>query len=213
MSTADDKSIVRHLKQVNQSVTTEVKHRSRNAVATRQAILEAARNRFMAHSYDDVGMRDVARDVGVDAALVSRYFGGKEELFIDVLDSCKKRSLMDGPRETFGERVAREIIYGPQNADEHIGFSGLLVLLRSIGSSKAMDIVQRTSNQTFFEPLTEWLGGTHAAGRARLVAGMIMGVSISRELSDGYSMLEAPEREAMVQHFASILQRIIDGSE
>ncbi|WP_279588501.1 TetR/AcrR family transcriptional regulator [Brevundimonas terrae] len=188
----------------------EAKHRSRNAVATRQAILDAARTRFMAHSYDDVGMRDVARDVGVDAALVSRYFGGKEELFLDVLDSCKnKRSLIDGDRTEFGLRVARQIIEGPEDEDDN-GFTGLLVLLRSIGSSKAMDIVQRTSDANFFQPLTEWLGGKHAAGRARLLAGMIMGVAISREMSAGYSEVAGVERETMVQRFAAILQAEVD---
>ncbi|MEG1453681.1 TetR family transcriptional regulator [Brevundimonas sp.] len=193
-------------------MTTEVKHRSRNAVATRQAILDAARLRFMAHSYEDVGMRDVARDVGVDAALVSRYFGGKEELFLEVLDSCKnKRNMMEGDRTCFGERVAREIILGPSAAEEDgNGFSGLLILLRSIGSTKAMDIVQSTSNANFFQPLTLWLGGKHAAGRARLVAGMIMGVAISREMSDGYAEVDTVDREAMVQRFAAILQAEVD---
>lgn len=193
-------------------MTSEVKHRSRNAVATRQAILDAARTRFMAHSYDDVGMRDVARDVGVDAALVSRYFGGKEDLFLEVLDSCKnKRSLIEGDRSSFGERVAREIISGPCEEDtDGNGFSGLLILLRSIGSSKAMDIVQSTSNENFFQPLTLWLGGANAAGRSRLVAGMIMGVAISREMSDGYSEVSENDREVMVQRFAAILQAEVD---
>lgn len=200
-------------RQIGLSLTTEVKHRSRNAVATRQAILEAARNRFMAHSYDDVGMRDVARDVGVDAALVSRYFGGKEELFGEALDSCGKRSLIEGDRATFGERIAREIIIVPAKDENDVSFSALLILLRSIGSSKAMSVVQENSNENFFEPLTVWLGGQHAVGRARLLAGMIMGVAISRELSDGYSTVAEPEREAMVQHFAGILQRIVDGAE
>ncbi len=36
-------------------------HRPRNAAATRTAILDAARERFAAESYDDVGMRDIAR--------------------------------------------------------------------------------------------------------------------------------------------------------
>jgi len=196
---------------VSHSLNSEVKHRSRNAVATRQAILDAARTRFMAHSYEDVGMRDVARDVGVDAALVSRYFGGKEDLFIEVLDSCKnKRNLMDGDRSSFGERVAHEIILGPAEDDESAGFSGLLILLRSIGSSKAMDIVHRTSNANFFEPLTEWLGGPYAAGRARLVAGMIMGVAISREMTDGYSIVPEEDRRAMVKRFGAILQAEVD---
>ena len=75
--------------------------RPRNANATRQAILEAARVRFCADSYDEVGMRDVARDVGVDAALISRYFGSKEDLFVAVLESCKNgRDLMDGLRSS-----------------------------------------------------------------------------------------------------------------
>lgn len=190
----------------------EVKHRSRNAIATRQAILDAARSRFTAHSYDDVGMRDVARDVGVDAALVSRYFGGKEELFLEVLESCKKRrSLIEGERSTFGERIAREIIEGPQEEDaDGNGFTGLLILLRSIGSTKAMDIVQRTSDANFFQPMTLWMGGKNAAGRARLVAGMIMGVAISREMSAGYSEVGDEDREVMIRRFANILQAEVE---
>lgn len=87
--------------------------RPRNANATRQAILEAARERFCAESYDDVGMRDVARDVGVDAALISRYFGSKEDLFLSVLDSCKNgRDLMEGDRADFGQRLATEVVFG-----------------------------------------------------------------------------------------------------
>ena len=147
--------------------------RPRNAHATRQAILEAARERFCAESYDDVGMRDIARDVGVDAALISRYFGSKEDLFVAVLDSCKNgRDLMEGPRDDFGRRLAREIVYGEAAAcapDDGSGrMRGLLILLRSIGSSKATDVVQNTSNTRFFEPLTQWIGGADAPVRARL---------------------------------------------
>ena len=70
--------------------------RPRNAAATRTAILDAARERFAAESYDDVGMRDIARDVGVDAALISRYFGSKDDLFLAALDSCGDGSANDG---------------------------------------------------------------------------------------------------------------------
>jgi len=197
-------------------VTEEVKHRSRNAVATRQAILEAARSRFMAHSYDDVGMRDVARDVGVDAALVSRYFGGKEELFVEVLDSCKNgRDLMEGDRADFGRRVAREVVLGElspcQPQDETMKLGGLLILLRSIGSSKAMDVVQRTSNARFFEPLAEWIGGEDAVVRARLVAGVVMGMALSRELSDGFSSLDVEAQERLAYRLSLALQGLVDG--
>ncbi len=170
----------------------------------------------MAHSYDDVGMRDVARDVGVDAALVSRYFGGKEELFVEVLDSCKNgRDLMEGDRADFGRRVAREIVLGELNPcqpqDEAMKLGGLLILLRSIGSSKAMDVVQRTSNARFFEPLAEWIGGEDAVVRARLVAGVVMGMALSRELSDGFSSLDVEAQERLAYRLSLALQGLVDG--
>jgi AcrR family transcriptional regulator len=52
--------------------------RRRSAPATRAAILEAARNRFGTHGFDRVRLRDVAADVGVDPAMVIRYFGTKD---------------------------------------------------------------------------------------------------------------------------------------
>src|SRR3569623_1871237 len=54
--------------------------RLRNAAATRQAILDSARRHFAREGYDNVGLREIAGDAGVDPALVCRYFGGKEHL-------------------------------------------------------------------------------------------------------------------------------------
>ncbi len=171
--------------------------------------------RFCADSYDEVGMRDVARDVGVDAALISRYFGSKEDLFIAVLESCKNgRDLMDGPRQDFGERLAREIIYDEVMTcgDEGSGVKirGLLILLRSIGSAKAMEVVQRTSDSRFFDPLSQWLSGEDAPVRARLAASIIMGMAISRELSEGFSSLDDEQKRDLARRMADILQAIVD---
>ncbi len=55
--------------------------RPRNAIQTRSDILSAARERFGAEGYERTTLRAVAADVGVDAALVIRYFGSKQELF------------------------------------------------------------------------------------------------------------------------------------
>lgn len=190
-------------------------HRPRNAVATRQAILDVARQRFTAHSYDDVGMRDIAREVGVDAALVSRYFGSKEDLFIAALDSCKDGSeLWEGDRETFGLRIAGEIVRGefecPRHSTPTNRLAGLLMLLRSIGSVKAMEMVQHNSNERFFGPLAEWMGGPNAEVRARLVAGLIMGMAISRELADGFSSLSKDDRDALARRMGQTLQSLVD---
>src|SRR6201981_2909869 len=55
--------------------------RPRNASRTRADILAAARRRFGAEGYERTTLRAIAADVGVDAALVIRYFGSKQDLF------------------------------------------------------------------------------------------------------------------------------------
>ena len=55
-------------------------------VQTRADILSAARSRFAAEGYERTTLRAVAADVGVDAALVIRYFGSKQELFAAAAD-------------------------------------------------------------------------------------------------------------------------------
>src|SRR6476659_128145 len=55
--------------------------RARNAEQTRADILAAARARFAADGFDRTTLRAVAADVGIDPALVIRYFGSKKDLF------------------------------------------------------------------------------------------------------------------------------------
>lgn len=170
--------------------------------------MSAAEKRFSRESYDDVGMRDIAGDVGVDAALVSRYFGSKEDLFTSVLDSCSNgKELMDGARSEFGRRIAHEIIFEPRNEGK---LKGLLIMLRSVGSTKAMELVQRTGSERFFNPFAAWVGGEDAMVRARLAAATIMGMAVSREITGGFG-LNREECERMEARMAVILQGIIDG--
>ena len=58
--------------------------RRRDAEATRAAILEAAKRQFARAGYDCT-LRDIAGEAGADVALVKRYFGGKEALFVAAL--------------------------------------------------------------------------------------------------------------------------------
>ena len=186
----------------------ELCHRPRNAAATRSAILEAANRRFSAESYDQVGLRDVAGDVGVDPALISRYFGSKEDLFMAVLDDCKNGSdLMDGDRADFGERWARDLVYGPRN-EMKLGW--LLIMLRSAASPKAAEVLHRSSNERFFKPFNDWIGGENAKVRARMTAGLLMGLAVSRDISGGFDLTEA-ECRAMQARLAEMLQGLVDG--
>ena len=81
--------------------------RKRDSAATRAAILQAARRRFASEPFEQVGVRNVASDAGVDAALIARYFGSKEDLFRAVVDDCPQAGeAWAGERSTFGRRAA-----------------------------------------------------------------------------------------------------------
>ncbi|WP_253189200.1 TetR/AcrR family transcriptional regulator [Brevundimonas sp. LM2] len=182
--------------------------RPRNAAATREAILDAATRRFSAESYDQVGIRDVAGEVGVDPALISRYFGSKEELFRAVMDGCGTGAdLTEGDRATFGERMAHDIVYGARKEGK---LAWLLLMLRSIASPKAAEVIQRASRETFYEPFIAWVGGEDAEIRVRIAAGMMMGLTVSRDLSGGLNM--TPDQcERLKTRVAKILQDLVDG--
>lgn len=181
--------------------------RPRNAAATRDAILNAATRRFTAESYDQVGIRDVAGEVGVDPALISRYFGSKEELFRAVIDDCGAATdITEGDRATFGERMAQEIVYGERKESK---LAWLLLMLRSASSPKATEVIQRASNEAFFDPFVEWMGGDDAQIRVRIAAGLMMGLSVTRDLS-GFNMT-SDESERLKGRIAGILQDLVDG--
>ena len=152
-------------------------------------------------------MRDVARDVGVDPALISRYFGSKEDLFVSVLEDCGNgSSITEGPRETFGERIAHDLVYGPKKEGK---LEWLLIMLRSIASPKAAEIVQRNSRERFYQPFTDWVGGPDAEIKARLAGGMMMGLAISRDITGGFGMT-AEQCDQMCKRLAATLQSLID---
>ena len=110
--------------------------RTRNAAATRQAILDAAHNRFAKEGYDGASLREIAADAKVDAALVSRYFGSKEELFVEVLNCAPDASdLFEGTLSDFGARVAAKIL---DDRDVDQGVEYLLIMLRSASSLAAV---------------------------------------------------------------------------
>jgi AcrR family transcriptional regulator len=48
----------------------------RDAAASKQALLEAARSLFGQRGFKSTTIRDIGERAGVDAALIARYFGG-----------------------------------------------------------------------------------------------------------------------------------------
>ena len=176
--------------------------RARNAAATRAALLDAARARFAASGYDGTSLRDVAADAGVDAALVSRYFGSKDELFAEVLTSMNDAEWLQLAPAEFGRRMAGELVRG---CDQGRDMDCLLVMLRSIGSAKAHEALRPWCDANFHVPLKAVVGGDDAAVRASLAGAVMLGVSVSRAIDPSFGLDEA-QRAQFAERLAALLQ-------
>ncbi len=181
--------------------------RRRDAAATRAGLLKAATARFAAEAYDSVSLRAIAADAGVDVSLISRYFGGKEELFAEVLKGCPPPDeLFQGDPADFGERIARMLLDDPVNNDKLDIF---MVMLRSASNPAAAETIRKSSEEMFYGPFAAWLGGKNAAERVRLAASIMKGVVIDRHISNDFGLTPA-ERNRFRTNLARALQAAIE---
>ena len=157
--------------------------RPRNAEAKKAAILAAARGRFARASYDTVGIREIASDAGVDPALVSRYFGSKEDLFAAVLNRPEKieriGDLFTGDIATLSTRIADMIVEEP---DDENTVEDFLIMLNSIASATAADMVRNTIFERCDRPVAAMLTGPHTELRARMLGALIVGHIMNRTM-------------------------------
>ncbi len=203
MSTSDD---LLNLRCYPVSMTLPI--RTRNAATTREAILQAARARFMQDGYDHAGLRAIAADAGVDPALICRYFGSKERLFAAVLATSGKdpMEVLAGNRATFGLRVARAMLVESSRSSERMAFVQLAI--RSSNSPIASKLVHAQIEKQFAVPFADWLGGEHASRKAWLVGSILMGVAAMIAIGSAPAPGEAGDD--LIERLARLLQAVVD---
>jgi AcrR family transcriptional regulator len=123
----------------------EIVRSGRDAEATKRALVRAARRRFATEGYRATTVRQIAADVGVNVALINRYFVSKDGLFeacmLRTSDELATRSKV--PATTPAEVIERLIAHAlnAPNGDDPLQ---LLLLLRSSGDENADRIRRRT---------------------------------------------------------------------
>lgn len=165
---------------------------TRRSSDTKAAILAAARTRFAAEGYRSASIRAVARDVGVDAALVVRYFGSKPGLFAAATDiDLRIPDLTHAPAAEHGERLVEHFLsrWDPGTPEGQV----LLILLRSAASDEAAAAGMRELFAHQLMPALHRLitDESEVPPRAALVASHILGLALAR------SVLELPPFDAM----------------
>ena len=171
--------------------------RAKSAEATKQAMLDAARKRFLLESYENVGLRDIAGDVGVDVALISRYFGNKEALFSQVLHDSSKEDILPDHIQSQDMPGFLSDMFLSQDMDGNENVERLLIILRSASSPTASKIVSKAMRNDILVPFAERLGGNNSEMRASTSMAVWMGMTIMRTIIavDGMGD-QTPEFEA-----------------
>lgn len=196
-------------------VASPEEHRRRDSRCTRQRLVEVAGRHFAEHGYDGTSVHAVAREAGVAANLITRYFGGKAGLFAaaSTID-LPVRAVLPGPPQTLGSRIARGVTGRWESAGSA---DPLLMKIRSAGSSPAAAqalgqffAVQASGPLAGY--LTQSLGypARDAADRAAAVGAFILGVVTSRYIMRSGPLAET-DPESLTVWLGDRLQRLIDG--
>lgn len=151
--------------------------RSRDADASRAAILAAARQRFAADGYERATIRAIAGDVGIDPAMVIRYFGNKEKLFAEAADfDLRLPDLTTLPRTRIGTALVEHFIERWEADDT------FMALLRAAATQEAAAMRVRAVLSVQVTPAVEKLSANAARApeRAGLVASQLLGMALCR---------------------------------
>jgi AcrR family transcriptional regulator len=147
----------------------------RNAARTRESILQSARARFASDGYDRATIRSIAGDAGVDAALVSRYFGSKEGLFAEA--AALDLTLPDLAHLDEGE-VADAIVRTFVAIWERDHTFVALLRTSAVNESAAAALRRVFAEQ--IEPMLERAAIDASAERASVWAGAVIGIAYAR---------------------------------
>lgn len=182
--------------------------RKRDAQATRAAILAAAKMHFARAGYDGAFLRDIAAEAGADAALINRYFGGKDGLFEAALQDSIAPDLTERwDRSAFaGEIAAMMAGHAHQHVERMHAFQ---FLLRAATNPATAPLLNKAVQARFLEPIREWIGGEDAEARARLLASVFIGLLVERLIRD--APLKGRERDTFIARTRALLESLLSG--
>ena len=167
--------------------------------------MAAARRRFATDGYEPTTLRMIAADVGVDAALVSRYFGSKQDLFATATEFR-----IDLPNLTgaMPEDIPKMLMprYFAVWEDDHT----FLALLRAAGTSR---VAAETINQTLathVAPTLRAITPDNHRTRIALTDAFVIGMAMTRSVLANPPIADL-SREELSRWAGPVFQQLLVG--
>ena len=177
---------------------------------TRAAILAAARSQFAARGFNGASLRSIASEAGVDASLISHYFGDKSQLMVATMQLPvnpieKIAGVVAGGPDGMAERLVRTFL----NAwDPHREVFSTLVRTTLGGGDTEAPMLQ-LARSVLIAKLLEVLEGDDRELRATLIASHIIGMATLRYVAKLEPLASAPI-EDVVAGYAPSMQLLIN---
>lgn len=187
-----------------------VKGRGRRpgGVDTRAAILDAARKSFAANGYDRASLRGIAREAGVDPALVHHYFDGKAALFAETLDvpfnpAVLIESVTRGDHDRLGWRLVETFLLvwdPPEHRDRLVA-----VVRSSMTSDEGARMLREFLGREVFGRIAAVTGAADPQLRGALAASQMVGFAVMRYVIKAPALVAASNAE-LVERLGPVMQ-------
>lgn len=179
---------------------------------TRGALLDAARVEFTERGFDGATVRAIARRAGVDPAMVNHWFGGKEALFVAVMEipidpeEILSR-VLDGDPEQIAERILRTFL----SVWDANGGGALAALMRSVAShEEAARMFREFVSRVIFGRIASAVAPDRPELRAALCGTQIAGLGMLRYVVR-LEPLASADHDTVVTAIGPNLQRYLTG--
>jgi AcrR family transcriptional regulator len=178
---------------------------------TREAILAAAKRLFAERGFDGASMRAIAAEAGVDAALITHFFGSKANLLAAAIDwpwdlDRELPRILRAGRDRVGEGLVALFV---RTWDREGSRHPVITLLRAaMTEPSAAELLADFMRTRLFGPLLAELGSDQLEIRSNLVAAQLGGLALARYILRLEPLASAPPR-AVVRWVAPNIQRYL----
>ena len=169
--------------------------RSRDAAASRDALLRAAQTLFGQQGFESTTIREIGEQAGVDASLIARYFGNKADLYIAAVVAEEAEAVpveYEGLAHMADVMVTRTDRRGPGPI--------LQAIVRSDTSAEILDTAVERMSKRLVSPLVANMrtqGVDRPQLRAEVAVSALLGLVLGRSLGWFEELRSAPRDEVV----------------
>lgn len=178
---------------------------------TREAIRTTAGRQFAERGYDRTTLRSIAAEAGVDPALVTYFFGTKQQLFAEVTELPFDPEqiiprLFAGDRAELGRRFATFLVTALEQPEVRRRMTGLVRAAAT--EPEAARTVRELLSTKVFARIVAALDVPDADVRAGLLASQVVGLVMARHVVALEPLVSLPA-EQLAAAIAPTLQRYL----